>query len=75
MYAEGSRLVGLEPHECLFIDDDRRLVAKDLGYQAVTLDRATERSPGGDVITSLGDLLPIIRAQRTATAPSEPRQD
>ena len=21
MYAEGSRLLGLEPHECLFVDD------------------------------------------------------
>jgi hypothetical protein len=27
MYAEGSRLLGLPPHECLFIDDDPQLVA------------------------------------------------
>ncbi|GAA4250315.1 HAD family hydrolase [Dactylosporangium darangshiense] len=66
MYAEGSRPLGLEPRECLFIDDDPQLVAaaKDLGYQGVTLDRDAQRSPASDVITSLDDLLPVIEARR-----------
>jgi putative hydrolase of the HAD superfamily len=61
MYAEGSRLVGLQPYECLFIDDDPRLVdaARNLGYQGVTLDR--EARPAGGVITSLDQLPPIVR--------------
>jgi putative hydrolase of the HAD superfamily len=58
MYAEGSRLLGLEPAECLFIDDDPELVAaaRALGYAAVTLDRDGRRAPGGGVITSLDQL-------------------
>lgn len=41
MYAEGARLVGLPPSECLFVDDDPDLVAaaRDLGYQGYTLTR------------------------------------
>jgi HAD superfamily hydrolase (TIGR01509 family) len=68
MYAEGSRLLGLEPYECLFIDDDPQLVAaaKDLGYHGVTLDRDAQRSTASDVIVSLNDLLPIIEARRAA---------
>jgi putative hydrolase of the HAD superfamily len=63
IYAEGSRLLELEPRECLFIDDDPQLVnaAKDLGYYGVTLDRNAQRSTGNDVIVSLDDLLPIIK--------------
>ena len=62
MYAEGSRLLGLEPEQCLFIDDDPDLVtaAKELGYHGVTLDRTAPRDSASDVITSLPDLLPII---------------
>ncbi|MGI5241211.1 HAD family hydrolase [Dactylosporangium sp. CA-139066] len=58
MYAEGSRLLGLEPHECLFVDDDPQLVAaaRALGYQAVTLDRDARSGPAGQVITSLDEL-------------------
>lgn len=68
MYAEGNRLLGLEPHECLFIDDDPQLVAaaKDLGYHGVTLDRDAQQSTTSDVIVSLSDLLPIIEARRAA---------
>jgi HAD superfamily hydrolase (TIGR01509 family) len=66
MYAEGSRLLGLEPHECLFIDDDSQLVdaAQELGYQGITLDRQAQRA-AADVIVSLDALLPIIEAWRT----------
>lgn len=55
MYAEGRRLLGLEPHECLFIDDDPRLVAaaRDLGYHGVTLDRDAQDNTDKDVITSV----------------------
>jgi HAD superfamily hydrolase (TIGR01509 family) len=70
MYAEGSRLLGLDPHECLFIDDDPQLVnaAQELGYHGITLDRDTQRTATDDVIVSLDDLLPIIEARRTASS-------
>jgi putative hydrolase of the HAD superfamily len=66
MYAEGGRLLGLERHECLFIDDDPHLVAaaRKLGYHGVTLDRDVQSSTGGDVIGSLDDLLLIVKARR-----------
>jgi putative hydrolase of the HAD superfamily len=62
MYAEGSRLLGLEPHECLFIDDDPELVAAaiDLGYHGVALDRDTHAITAVRTIASLDDLLPIV---------------
>ncbi|SCE83948.1 putative hydrolase of the HAD superfamily [Micromonospora mirobrigensis] len=71
MYAEGNRLLGLEPHECLFIDDDPQLVtaAKDLGYHGVTLDREAQRGTASGVIVSLDELLPIIETERTADRP------
>jgi FMN phosphatase YigB (HAD superfamily) len=74
MYAEGSRLLGLEPDRCLFIDDDPELVAaaEDLGYHGVTLDRGAPRSNSGDVIGSLAELLPIIE---TGTRTSRPRRE
>jgi FMN phosphatase YigB (HAD superfamily) len=61
MYAEGSRLLGLPPGECLFIDDDPDLVAaaRALGYHGVTLDRAAPYEVGGDVIVSL-DAVPVL---------------
>lgn len=67
MYAEGSRLLRLEPHECLFIDDDPQLVtaAKELGYHGVTLDRDAQRSAADRVIMSLDDILPIIKERRS----------
>jgi FMN phosphatase YigB (HAD superfamily) len=62
MYAEGSRLLGLPPPECLFIDDDPDLVAAavGLGYRGVTLDRDAPHGRADEVITSLDDLLPIV---------------
>jgi beta-phosphoglucomutase-like phosphatase (HAD superfamily) len=68
MYAEGSRLLGLQPHECLVVDDDPQLVAaaKNLGYHGVTLDRAAQASSAGDVIVSMNELLAIIEARRAA---------
>jgi HAD superfamily hydrolase (TIGR01509 family) len=58
MYAEGRRLLDLPPPDCLFIDDDPRLVAaaRDLGYQGLTLDRAAAAVPGDGVITTLDEL-------------------
>lgn len=46
MYAEGSRLVGFAPHDCLFVDDDPLLVAaaQRLGYHGATLDRAAHHT-------------------------------
>jgi len=69
MYAEGSRLLGLEPHECLFIDDDPQLVdaAQELGYQGITLDREARCTATG-VIVLLDDLLPLIETRRSAGA-------
>ncbi|MEV4636976.1 HAD-IA family hydrolase [Actinoplanes sp. NPDC049548] len=65
MYAEGSRLLGLAPHECLFIDDDPELVAaaETLGYRGVTLDREASHRIGDDVIVSLDELLSIVEAR------------
>jgi putative hydrolase of the HAD superfamily len=55
MYAEGAHLIGLEPPDCLFVDDDPDLVAAavDLGYHGFALDRAT---------ATLDDVLPIAAA-------------
>jgi putative hydrolase of the HAD superfamily len=66
MYAEGSRLLGLSPPGCLFIDDDPELVAaaRNLGYRGVTLDRDAPAGTGEDVITTLDDLLPIVERGR-----------
>jgi len=62
MYAEGSRLLGLEPRECLFVDDDPRLVAaaEALGYRGVTLDRAAPHDTGTGLIVSLDGLLSMM---------------
>ena len=60
MYAEGSRLLGLEPAACLFIDDDPELVAaaRKLGYRGVTLDRdrPADGPPKSGVVTTLDHL-------------------
>jgi putative hydrolase of the HAD superfamily len=63
MYAAGSALLGLEPVECLFIDDDPELVAAavGLGYHGVALVRdGGPVESGVDVITSLDELLPVV---------------
>jgi FMN phosphatase YigB (HAD superfamily) len=51
----GSRLVGLPPGDCLFVDDDPDLVAAavGLGYRGFALDRTT---------ATLDDVLPIVAA-------------
>jgi putative hydrolase of the HAD superfamily len=63
MYAAGSDLLGLDPADCLFIDDDPGLVraAIDLGYHGVALVRE-ERSEAA--IRSLDELLPIVAGTR-----------
>jgi putative hydrolase of the HAD superfamily len=65
MYAEGSRLLGLDPGECLFIDDDPELVtaAVDLGYHGVALIRDVQSSTAVRVIASLDELLPIVAGE------------
>jgi putative hydrolase of the HAD superfamily len=77
MYAEGSRLLNLQPHECLFVDDDPQLVAaaKRLGHHGVTLDRGAPCGSATDVIQSLDELLPIVEARRPVGPASEPHQD
>jgi putative hydrolase of the HAD superfamily len=77
MYAEGSRLLNLQPHECLFVDDDPQLVAaaERLGYHGVTLDRGAPCGSATDVIQSLDELLPIVEARRPVGPASEPHQD
>ena len=62
MYAEGSRLLRLQPHECLFVDDDPDLVAaaQRLGYQGLTLDRDARPPAPAGVVTVLGALLPVV---------------
>lgn len=74
MYAEGSRLLGLEPPECLFIDDDPELVAaaRNLGYQGVTLDRDAGRPTPPGVIATLDELVPIVDSAPRQTR-SSPR--
>jgi putative hydrolase of the HAD superfamily len=59
MYAEGSRLLGLEPPECPFVDDVPALVdaAVALGYRGIVLDREASQ-PSDGVIVSL-DQLPL----------------
>jgi putative hydrolase of the HAD superfamily len=62
MYAAGSDLLGLDPGDCLFIDDDPQLVsaAIQLGYNGVALTRGGQPPASVPAIRSLGDLLPII---------------
>lgn len=62
MYAAGSDLLGLQPEECLFVDDDPRLVsaAVQLGYSGVALIRAGRPVASVRVITTLAELPPIV---------------
>lgn len=65
MFAAGRELLRLDPHDCLFVDDDPQLVlaAIQLGYRRVALTRDTEPSPASVLaITSLDELLPIVGA-------------
>ena len=63
MYAAGRELLGLAPGDCLFIDDDPRLVsaAIRLGYHGVALIRdAAPSSASVPSVTSLDQLPPIV---------------
>jgi putative hydrolase of the HAD superfamily len=63
MYAAGSDLLGLNPGQCLFIDDDPLLVeaAIRLGYRGVALTREGDVEPTETpTITSLDALVPIV---------------
>jgi putative hydrolase of the HAD superfamily len=63
MYAAGRELLGLEPGDCLFIDDDPDLVsaAIDLGYHGVALLRDGEpASTPVPAIASLAELPAIV---------------
>ncbi|MFJ4440050.1 HAD family hydrolase [Streptomyces sp. NPDC088923] len=61
MYHHASEALGLEPAQCLFVDDTPELVtaATELGYAGRFLNRA---GTSGDVpsIASLTDLLPLV---------------
>jgi putative hydrolase of the HAD superfamily len=55
--------LGLDPGDCLFIDDDPQLVvaAIQLGYHGVALTRQARQTPASvPTITSLDELPPII---------------
>ena len=63
MYRHASDGLGLEPHECLFVDDvpDLVIAAMELGYEAVMMRRNGEDVPAGiDAITNLRELLDLV---------------
>lgn len=65
MYAAGRELLGLDPDDCLFVDDDPQLVlaAIQLGYRGVALTRDAGPSPATvPAITSLDELPRIVGA-------------
>jgi HAD superfamily hydrolase (TIGR01509 family) len=63
MYHHASNALGLDPGECLFVDDDPDLVAAaiQLGYQGRWMRRSDDEADQADVdvpaISSLGELL------------------
>ena len=62
MYAAGSGLLGLEPAECLFVDDDPELVeaAVTLGYRGVAVTRGGDPPTTVPSIAALTELPPIL---------------
>lgn len=64
MYRHASEALGLEPADCLFVDDDPELVAAAiaLGYQGRAMVRDGDTSVAGDVptIRSLTELLDLV---------------
>jgi putative hydrolase of the HAD superfamily len=62
MYAAGRDLLGLDPGECLVVDDDPQLVsaAIRLGHQGVALTRGGQPPTSVPAIAALDDLLPIV---------------
>jgi putative hydrolase of the HAD superfamily len=75
MYAAGRELLGLDPGDCLVVDDDPRLVlaAIQLGDHGVALLRGGGPAPASvPTITSLDELPPIVaRGPRPPDAGSE----
>jgi putative hydrolase of the HAD superfamily len=65
MYTAGSDLLGLDPGDCLFVDDDPQLVsaAIRLGYHGVAIARERWPDTTVPVITSLDQLPPIVAAR------------
>lgn len=61
MYQTASEALGLEPHECLFVDNDRDCVlgALRLGYQACGISRYG--APPNDELTWVTDLNEVVR--------------
>jgi FMN phosphatase YigB (HAD superfamily) len=66
MYAAGSDLLGLQPGECLFIDDDPELVeaAVRLGYRGAVMARDGRVETALPVVASLHELVPIVTDTR-----------
>lgn len=63
MYRHASDGLGLEPHECLFVDDVPELVAAaiELGYEAVMMRRNDEPVPAGmRAVTDLRQVLDLL---------------
>lgn len=63
MYAHASDALGLDPAECLFVDDVPDLVtaAIDLGYQGCAVRRDGTQAAGVTTVSDLRELLPLIR--------------
>jgi putative hydrolase of the HAD superfamily len=61
MYAAGRRLLGLEPSDCIVVDDDPQLVAAAIkqGHHGTALTRTGSRPASVPAITSL-DQLPAV---------------
>jgi FMN phosphatase YigB (HAD superfamily) len=63
MYRHASDALGVEPAECLFVDDAGDLVqaAMALGYRGVVVSRNGEVPPEGTIaISTLTELLELI---------------
>jgi putative hydrolase of the HAD superfamily len=62
MYRHASDALGLEPAECLFVDDGPELVAAaiELGYQGRWMRRGDQAFAAVPAITSLRELIPLF---------------
>jgi HAD superfamily hydrolase (TIGR01509 family) len=62
MYAHASDALGLDPAECLFVDDDPGLVAAaiDLGYQGCAVVRDGGQADDVPTVAGLRALLPLL---------------
>jgi HAD superfamily hydrolase (TIGR01509 family) len=65
MYAHASDSLGLDPAECLFVDDVPRLVtaAIELGYQGCAVLRDGSQADEVPTVSNLRALLPLIGAE------------